>query len=179
VALGLAYSNLESVRAAVDARRGIYTSRKRGLWIKGESSGAKQELLAVDLDCDRDTLRFTVRQHGPGFCHLDRRTCWGDDRGLGRLERRLASRLAEAPAESNTARLLRDPALLRAKLVEEAGELADARTADEVREEAADVLYFALVRAVAAGVSLGEIKDVLDRRERKVSRRACAAKEQA
>src|SRR5690606_24337806 len=68
-ALGLAYSNAESGRAAVAARRGIYWSRRRGLWSKGESSGAVQELLGIDLDCDRDALRFRVRQRGPGFCH--------------------------------------------------------------------------------------------------------------
>src|SRR5205823_13620123 len=64
VALGLAWSNLESLREAVRSRRGVYHSRARGLWIKGETSGATQELLRVDLDCDRDCLRFTVRQAG-------------------------------------------------------------------------------------------------------------------
>src|SRR5690606_32581819 len=41
VALGLAYSNAESVREAVKTRRGVYWSRSRGgLWVKGESSDA-------------------------------------------------------------------------------------------------------------------------------------------
>ncbi|MFT4541445.1 MAG: phosphoribosyl-ATP pyrophosphohydrolase/phosphoribosyl-AMP cyclohydrolase [Planctomycetota bacterium] len=179
VALGLAYSNRDSVRAAVDERSGIYHSRKRGLWTKGQSSGATQRLLAVDLDCDRDTLRFTVEQRGSGFCHLETRSCWGDDRGLSRLERRVTNRISNAPAGSNTARLLRDPALLRSKLIEEAGELANAVTRAEVRHESADLLYFALVKSVAAGVSLAEVEAELDMRERKVSRRSCEAKEQA
>src|ERR687892_769919 len=62
VALGLCYSDLESLRAALEGRRGVYHSRSRGLWAKGETSGAIQELLRVDADCDRDALRFTVRQ---------------------------------------------------------------------------------------------------------------------
>ena len=45
--------------------RGIYYSRSRGgLWRKGDSSGAVQELLALDFDCDSDALRFIVRQRG-------------------------------------------------------------------------------------------------------------------
>lgn len=178
VALGLCYSSLESLRAAVERRQGIYHSRRRGLWVKGETSGASQELLAVDLDCDRDALRFTVRQRGSGFCHTQTRSCWGEDRGLGRLERRLTHRIEEAPPGSHTARLARDAALLRAKLLEEAGELAAAGTSDEVRHEAADLLYFALVRLAAAGVPLAEVEAELDGREGRVSRRPCEAKVQ-
>jgi phosphoribosyl-AMP cyclohydrolase len=126
VALGLVYSSRESVREAVRRRMGVYQSRSRGLWVKGETSGATQDLIRIDLDCDRDSPRFVVRQRGPGFCHLDTRTCWGEDAGLGRLERTLASRKAAAPEGSYTAKLLADPALLGAKLREEAGELAEA-----------------------------------------------------
>ena len=92
VALGLVYSSAESLRAAMKDRRGVYQSRYRGLWFKGETSGATQELLRVDADCDRDALRFTVRQKGDGLCHHNTRTCWGSDSGLGGLGRRLAGR---------------------------------------------------------------------------------------
>lgn len=45
--------------------RGVYYSRSRGgLWRKGDSSGAVQELVRLDIDCDSDALRFTVRQRG-------------------------------------------------------------------------------------------------------------------
>ena len=71
-ALGLVYSSSESLDRALEERRGIYHSRTRGVWAKGETSGATQDLLAVDIDCDRDTLRFTVRQSEPGFCHTSR-----------------------------------------------------------------------------------------------------------
>jgi len=81
VALGLAWSDLDSLRQAVLTRRGVYRSRSRGIWIKGETSGCRQDLLQVDLDCDRDAIRFTVRQHGSGFCHKNTWTCWGDRPG--------------------------------------------------------------------------------------------------
>jgi len=65
IALGLVYSSGESVRASVAEQRGIYYSRSRGgLWRKGDSSGAVQELVGLDMDCDSDALRFTVRQRG-------------------------------------------------------------------------------------------------------------------
>ena len=170
-ALGLAYSDLESLRVAVERRVGAYRSRSRGLWIKGETSGATQRLLRVDVDCDRDTLRFTLRQAGAGFCHLKSRTCWGEDRGLAPVARLVAGRREGAPQGSYTRRLFEEPGLLEAKLVEEAGELAEASSARRVAEEAADLFYFALVALARAGVALSEVEDVLEERRRKVTRR--------
>ncbi|MEQ8768673.1 MAG: phosphoribosyl-ATP diphosphatase [Planctomycetota bacterium] len=172
VALGLAWSNRESVLEAVERRRGVYHSRRRGLWVKGESSGNGQELLRIDLDCDEDALRFTVRQEGQGFCHLDTRTCWGEDRGLGRLVRRLAQTMQDPPEGSFTAKLLKDPTLLEAKLLEEAKELAEAESPDHVAWEAADLFYFLAVALVRRGVSLEQVAEHLDRRELRVRRRS-------
>ena len=172
VALGLAYSNPDSLRAAVDERRGIYWSRsRRELWRKGDTSGAVQKLLRVDADCDRDALRFTVRQAAPGFCHLDRWTCWGNNGGLPALERRLASRFSRPDGESYTARLAREDGLLEAKLAEEAAELAAAATRDEVVWEAADLTYFTSVALARSGVAWSEVLAELDRRGRATRRR--------
>jgi len=171
VALGLVYSDGESLRQAVEQRRGVYHSRSRGLWVKGETSGSTQELLRVELDCDRDALLFVVRQGGAGFCHRGTWSCWGPGRGLGALERRLGARLAEASEGSFTARLARDPELLGAKLVEEAGELAEAPDRDSVVWEAADLLYFTAAALARDGVSLAEVMAELDRRALTTRRR--------
>ncbi len=174
VALGLTYSNLESLSAALAEERGIYWSRTRGLWRKGETSGARQTLVAVAADCDRDALRFTVRQAGPGFCHLDARTCFGEPSGLGALERRLIDRLQRPLPGSLTGRLASDPALLTEKLVEEAGELGAAAASegrDAVVREAADTLYFALAATTHRGVSLAEVERELAARALRVRRR--------
>jgi phosphoribosyl-ATP pyrophosphohydrolase len=176
IALGLAFSNAESLSQAIDTGRGVYHSRSRGLWVKGETSGAVQELRAVDIDCDRDTLRFTVHQH-KGFCHTGDRTCWGEDHGLSRLQRRLFDISSNGNATSNTRKLLDDPALLSAKILEEAAELANAAGSGSVVAEAADLLYFLLVKATAADVALDEIEDELDHRERRVTRRPMVSKE--
>ena len=91
-------------------RRGVYWSRSRdALWVKGESSGALQELVGIALDCDRDALKFVVRQSGSGFCHKNTWTCWGEDQGLGGLARRLRDRADIAPEGSYTKRVLEDP----------------------------------------------------------------------
>lgn len=185
-ALGLAYSSRESLTEAVSQRRGVYHSRRRGLWRKGESSGAVQELLRVDADCDGDALRFVVRQGdgapGPGaFCHAGTRTCWGDGAvgegpGLWGLQERLRRAALGPDAGSYTRRVLADAGLLRAKLVEEAGELADASTHNEVASEAADLLYFASAVLHRAGVSWADADAVLRRRALKLSRRPGDAK---
>ena len=176
-ALGLAWSSPESLHRATAERRGIYWSRSRGAgWVKGATSGNTQELLQVHADCDRDALRFVVRQQGSGFCHRGTRTCWGDDFDLSALERTIAAHRADRAVGSNTARLLRDPALLAAKLREEAGELADAQTRQEAVEEAADLLYFALSKLVASGAGLDEVRAELERRSLRVTRRPMEAK---
>ncbi|TDZ20472.1 Histidine biosynthesis trifunctional protein [Colletotrichum orbiculare MAFF 240422] len=174
-ALGLAYSSAESVGEAVRTRTGIYQSRKRGLWVKGATSGDTQELVRIGLDCDNDTVKFVVKQTGR-FCHLDQHGCFGELSGIPRLEQTLQSRKVSAPAGSYTARLFNDEKLLRAKIMEEAEELCDAKTPDEVAFEAADLIYFALTKAVSAGVSLADIERNLDAKGFKVKRRTGDAK---
>jgi len=176
VALGLAYSSRESLTQAIETRRGVYCSRKRGLWVKGETSGASQELLRVELDCDRDCLRFVVKQRGAGFCHNDTYTCFGAARGLAALEHTMAARKLDAPAGSYTARLFADAELLASKIVEEAVELCEAKTREETIAEAADVMFFTLARLARDGIGLAEIEAELDRRARKISRRGGDAK---
>jgi phosphoribosyl-ATP pyrophosphohydrolase/phosphoribosyl-AMP cyclohydrolase/histidinol dehydrogenase len=165
----------ESIVAALQSGRGVYYSRSRnGLWRKGDTSGHFQTLHRLDVDCDGDALRFTVTQRGDdirAFCHLNTLTCWGEPRGLRHLEGTLQQRLKDAPVGSYTKRLFEDEILLRDKLVEEAQELSEADTKQHVAEELADVLYFAMVRAAKAGVSIDDAVEELDRRTRKVTRR--------
>lgn len=171
VALGLVYSDDASIRAAAKRRKGIYHSRKRGLWEKGLSSGATQDLFEIALDCDRDALRFVVKQHGAGFCHLNRRTCWSEDAGVGHLLRTLESRVKSPQPKSYTNRLLNDPDLLHNKLLEESQELIEAKSPQEVAGECADVVYFASVICARAGVEWHEVETMLDRRSLRIRRR--------
>ena len=109
-------------------RLGIYQSRSRGLWVKGETSGATQELLRIDLDCDRDSPRFVVRQSGPASA-----TSTPAPAGARTRPRASGAHAGGAPRQappgSYTAKLFADPDLLAAKLREEAAELAEASDA--------------------------------------------------
>jgi phosphoribosyl-ATP pyrophosphohydrolase len=174
--LGLCWSNEESVRVALEEGIGAYWSRRRGLWRKGETSGHRQRLIRIDLDCDRDALRFTVAQQGP-FCHVGTHGCFGPASGLGALEATVAERIRGAPPGSYTRRLLDDPALLCAKLVEEARELAEAAPGAHTAAELADLLYFAVVAAARGGASLADAERILDQRSLALTRRPGDAKE--
>ncbi|OMP82373.1 Histidine biosynthesis trifunctional protein, partial [Diplodia seriata] len=176
VALGLVYSSEESVQESLRTGRGVYQSRKRGLWYKGETSGDIQELVRVSLDCDSDCLNYIVRQKGRGFCHLATATCFGHYHGLSKLQQTLQDRKASAPEGSYTARLFNDPQMLKAKIMEEAQELVEAKTKEEVSFEAADLFYFALTKCVAAGVSLEDVEKNLDAKSVKIKRRTGDAK---
>src|SRR5216110_1630633 len=175
--LGLVWSTRESLARAVAERRGIYWSRSRqSLWVKGETSGNAQQLVRVDLDCDRDALRLTVRQSGAGFCHLNRRSCWPSEFDLSDLEGTLADRIARPVEGSGTAQLLANRDLLAAKLREEAEKLAQAASPGDVVRETADVFYMALVALARGGGTLADVRAELARRHRAVSRRPMARK---
>jgi phosphoribosyl-ATP pyrophosphohydrolase/phosphoribosyl-AMP cyclohydrolase len=154
----LAYSNPESLGIALREGIGAYWSRRRAqLWRKGETSGATQRLVRVEVDCDRDALAFYVDQSG-ATCHTGAERCFGAppfswSTLLTRIERRAQS----GDQHSYTRKLLADPSLLRAKLLEEAEEVADAVTHDEVAWECADLLYFLSVRMEQAGVRIDDV----------------------
>ena len=176
--LGLVYSSRESIRESIFTGKGVYQSRKHGLWRKGETSGATQDVIRIHVDCDSDALEFSVVQHGSGFCHLGRLSCFGEISGLASLESTLQSRLLSAPEGSYTRRLFDDEELLRSKIMEEADELCRADNHTDIAFEAADLLYFALTRCVAAGVTVADIEHSLDQKAKKITRRAGNAKHQ-
>ncbi|KAH7914192.1 histidine biosynthesis trifunctional-protein [Hygrophoropsis aurantiaca] len=176
--LGLVYSSRESIAESIATGKGVYQSRKHGLWRKGETSGATQDVVRILADCDNDALEFRVVQNGVGFCHLNQASCFGDLDGLAALERTLTARLVDAPDGSYTRRLFDDQQLLTAKIMEEADELCRAETKEDVAFEAADLLYFALTKCAAAGVSIKDIERSLDNKAKKITRRPGNAKPQ-
>lgn len=73
----LAWMNLEAWRMTLDRGMAVYWSRSRGqLWEKGETSGKRQIVKEVLLDCDRDTVLLKVEQIGDAACHTGRRSCF-------------------------------------------------------------------------------------------------------
>lgn len=75
--LMMAWMNAESLKLTVEEGKAIYWSRSRqSLWRKGESSGNEQRLVAMELDCDGDTLLMQVEQGGGIACHTGRQSCF-------------------------------------------------------------------------------------------------------
>ncbi|GAA5872324.1 hypothetical protein JCM16303_004476 [Sporobolomyces ruberrimus] len=181
--LGIVYSSQESIGRSILSGNAVYYSRSRnGLWEKGLTSGAMQRVERIRYDCDNDAVEFGVIESGPngekeGFCHVPQQTsCFGGVNGLAELESTLKKRMEEAPEGSYTKRLFSEPKLLRAKIMEEAGEVCDAETKEDLAGEVADLLYFTMTRAVSMGVSLKDVQEVLNRRSLKVTRRKGDAK---
>ena len=147
-----------------------FRSRSKGRpWRKGETSGNVLRVVSLHADCDADAVLALVVPAGPA-CHTGARSCFGAAPALVALADVLAERAA-APAspDSHTQRLLGDANLRLKKLGEEAVELALACARgerDRVAEEAADLLYHALVACRAAGVGVEEVLEALERRRR-------------
>jgi phosphoribosyl-ATP pyrophosphohydrolase/phosphoribosyl-AMP cyclohydrolase len=175
--LTLAYMNAEALARTQERGETHFWSRSRGeLWHKGETSGHTQTVRELRYDCDADAILALVDPHGPA-CHTGERTCFHNGQlapaapheALPALERTVAARAAERPEGSYTAELLADPALIGAKVQEEAEEVARAardESDERVAEEAADVLYHLTVLLHARGLSLTDAEEVLDGRRR-------------
>jgi len=75
--LMLAWMNADAFQQTVASGRAVYFSRSRGrLWRKGEESGNWQDVIAVLVDCDGDTILLKVKQHGGAACHTGNRSCF-------------------------------------------------------------------------------------------------------
>lgn len=165
--LMLGYMDRAALRATLDSGRVTFFSRSRQrLWVKGETSGHQLELVAIQADCDGDTLLVQARPRGP-TCHLGTESCFASAPGdaMAELDRLVASRERERPADSYTTRLF--DAGVRAiaqKVGEEAVETALAAVAqddDALLGEAADLLYHLIVLMRARGLSLQQTVVVL------------------
>lgn len=81
--LMLGWVNKEALELSVKTRRASFfsTSRKQ-LWTKGESSGNYLEIQHILTDCDQDALVYLVRPSKGGACHtkgmdgLPRKSCF-------------------------------------------------------------------------------------------------------
>jgi len=55
----------------------FYSRTRKKLWMKGETSGNRLEVVSAATDCDNDTLLFRVKVQGDGLvCHEGTRSCF-------------------------------------------------------------------------------------------------------
>ena len=77
VVLMLAYMNRESYERTVATGWATYWSRSRNaFWVKGETSGHRQAVRAIHVDCDGDTILLKVDQEGGAACHEGYPSCF-------------------------------------------------------------------------------------------------------
>ncbi|MGY1887512.1 phosphoribosyl-AMP cyclohydrolase [Blastococcus sp. SYSU DS0753] len=74
--LMVAWMDDEAVHRTLTTGRATYWSRsRREYWVKGETSGHRQWVREVRLDCDGDALLLLVDQEGAA-CHTGARSCF-------------------------------------------------------------------------------------------------------
>lgn len=167
--LMLGYMNRDALRETLQRRRVVFFSRTRNkLWEKGETSGNTLDLVSVTADCDSDALLVRVHPQGP-TCHRNTPTCFGDGAqprsdGLGflaQLEAVIASRIAQSPEGSYTAKLYGQGIKRMAQKVGEEGvEVALAAQAGDNAElvsESADLLFHLALLLRARDLSLDAV----------------------
>ena len=77
--LMLGWMDDEALHRTLSTGRTTFWSRSRQeYWVKGETSGHRQHVVEVRLDCDGDTVLVKVDQEGPA-CHTGDRTCFDAD----------------------------------------------------------------------------------------------------
>ena len=73
----VAHMNAEALQKTIASGEGWYFSRsRRALWRKGETSGHRQRVVEMRVDCDQDAIWIKVEQEGAGACHTGRRSCF-------------------------------------------------------------------------------------------------------
>jgi len=168
--LTLAYMNAESLQKTLDSGETWFWSRSRHeLWHKGATSGNRQHVVHVAVDCDRDALVVSVIPQGPA-CHTGADSCFADVQPLPleRLLRTLRSRYDERPEGSYSAYLFNEG---RDKILKKIGEEATevviaAKGADRERlvSELADLVYHLSVLMVDEGIAWRDVEEELGRR---------------
>ena len=75
--LMLAYMNRAAYERTVASGYATYWSRsRRAFWVKGETSGYRQRVRAIHVDCDGDTILLRVVQQGGAACHEGYESCF-------------------------------------------------------------------------------------------------------
>ena len=187
--LMMAYMNQEAVELSLRHRETYFWSRSRKqIWHKGETSGNRQKIVKVELDCDGDALLISVTPSGPA-CHTGTESCFDatsvpesstteqtpvrlvPHTTLNRLVEVIKRRKTDMPEGSYTAYLFsKGIDKILKKIGEEAAETiiaAKNKSKPEMAMESADLLYHLLVLFVNEGLELDDVLIELERRATK------------
>jgi len=181
--LTLAYMNEESLGKSLATGETWFYSRSRSeLWHKGATSGNTQQIVGIKFDCDKDALVVLVSPNGPA-CHNGTVSCFAESiyqnkdaetkelanyQILKDLEAVIQEREINRPEGAYTTYLFEKGVdKILKKVGEEAAEViiaAKNRDTEELKWEAADLLYHLFVLLREQGLPFAEILKVLDKR---------------
>ena len=172
--LMLGYMNEDALKKSVETGKVTFYSRsKNRIWQKGEESGNYLKLVAVEIDCDNDTLLISAHPTGP-TCHKGSDTCWNkkNDQNFGfltQLETVISDRKEQCSNEKSYVSSLFNSGIN--KIAQKGGEEAvetviEAMDNDDklFLEESADLLFHYLILLQAKGFQLSDVADILQNR---------------
>ncbi|WP_040204147.1 bifunctional phosphoribosyl-AMP cyclohydrolase/phosphoribosyl-ATP diphosphatase HisIE [Neobacillus jeddahensis] len=179
--LTLAYMNEDSLAKTIETGETWFYSRSRQeLWHKGETSGNTQTVVSINYDCDQDAVLVLVYPKGPA-CHTGAVSCFSeriiegksnlaDYQILQTLEKVIKKREQERPEGAYTTYLFEKGVdKILKKIGEEAAEViiaAKNRDHEELKWEAADLLYHLQVLLVEQELPLKEVLRTLEERHK-------------
>ena len=172
--LMLGYMNSEAFeKTKSDGKVTFFSRSKNRLWTKGEVSGNYLNVIAIQIDCDQDTILIKANPTGP-TCHTGSTSCFKEETAKGfvyELEATISQRIDENDKDSYTNQLYkRGINKVAQKVGEEAIELVIEAKDDNdelFKDEAADLLYHYLILLKAKGFSIEDIERVLEKRSKK------------
>ncbi|SOC17066.1 phosphoribosyl-ATP pyrophosphatase /phosphoribosyl-AMP cyclohydrolase [Ureibacillus xyleni] len=176
--LTVAYMNEESLQKTIESGETWFFSRSRNeLWHKGETSGNTQKVVSIKADCDKDALVVEVLPTGPA-CHNGTTSCFtetiAEKQSVGSVDiihelvEVIRQREIDMPEGAYTTYLF-DKGIdkICKKVGEEATEVvigAKNRDAEEVKWEAADLIYHLLVLLQEQKIDVYDVLGVLKSR---------------
>lgn len=175
--LMLAYMNKEALDKTLTTKETWFYSRSRQeLWNKGATSGNRQMVKRLSLDCDDDAILVEVTPQGPA-CHTGEESCFyktafEEEEANRQIVHDLTAEIShrkDNPVEgSYTSYLFREgiDKVLK-KVGEESSEvIIGAKNEDkqELTSELADLVYHSLVLMEISGVTVDDVKSELLKR---------------
>lgn len=169
--LMLAYMNEEAFQKTIETKETWFYSRSRKeLWNKGATSGNRQQVMSITLDCDQDAVLMEVIPMGPA-CHTGEETCFYEEvyrqDGYKRdiiyeLANEIKTRKRQ-PVEGSYTNYLFTEGIdkILKKIGEETSEViigAKNEDEEELTYELADLVYHALVLMEASNVTITDVK---------------------
>ncbi|WP_456463695.1 bifunctional phosphoribosyl-AMP cyclohydrolase/phosphoribosyl-ATP diphosphatase HisIE [Persephonella sp.] len=175
-----AYANKEAVEKTIETGYATYYSRSRKeLWVKGETSGNKQKIVKIKIDCDGDSILYLVKDYGVA-CHTGEESCFYRNIDLKKEEKpdayeifhalyeKLFQRKIEKPEGSYVAKLFEKGSdKIIQKVGEEAVETVIAlknKNKDEIIYEASDLIFHLIIALVDAEVKIQDLQEELLKR---------------